>query len=1008
MPRSVGGSRWFARVASTLVAAVQVFAKATAADVPAPASDAPAAGVLTPIPYAKPNRTGEVRFHREILPLLQANCLPCHNQTTTKGELSLETPEAMRKGGETGPALVPGNAAESLIVRLAAHAAKPRMPPKENKVKAVNLTPAELGLLALWIDQGAQNDSAEDAPIPWRSIPAEFASSFAAAVTADGDFAAIGRANQIHWYHLPTATFRGRLEDATTGKAVAQRDLVNALAFSPDGTWLASGGFREIKLWHRQPPAPAPWSELQQVTAATTSADGATLALSRVGGGISLVRAADGVAITNLPAADPPPTLLAFSSDGRRLAGADATGRLRVWFLDRPEARAEFSLGTNAQALTFFDADHQLAASLSGTPRVLTLQFTTNEPPSLTWTHDVPGTCTNTLALADAAPLGQQLLLGNDAGEVRLWAGETNAIPAAFSAGAAVTALRVLPESKRLLVATAQSGAHIWDLAPAPTLVRDLQGDQTLAVASQRADQRLALNRQEVDFQKAAFQRGEEDQRKQNEFLAKAQERFLVNAKSLAEKEAALAQQEQSRATTEKEKNDLAAGLQSAKEKLEAARRAADESKKAARDSESRDAALEELSKRAFAAGEAQSAADRANAELNPKLKAAETKLGEIAKALTDLKSQVDKARIQRDTSATDVQLAQRSLDRARAATESSRVALSRAEQSVSASEAEARAATAARDAAARRGYRWVAAPSAPAGCVTVDDGNRVVFWSDTGASSRSVVNLPKDARILAALGGDAVLYARGDRLFRLSAWPTWELVRTLPIERSGARIVDRVNALAFSPDGRWLASGGGEPSRSGELKLWNIADGTLVRDFGALHSDGVLGLAFSPDGETLASGGADRFVRLTDVASGRLLRNLEGHTHHVLAVAWSADGRTLASAGAEGVVKLWNAQTGERTKNVEGFGKEVVGLQSLGVATEFLATAGSGQARVFRADGSQIRTLPAGTAFLQSLAVTPDGRLAIAGDDQGTLRIWSVADGKSLAELSPPGSSGP
>jgi WD40 repeat protein len=62
------------------------------------------------------------------------------------------------------------------------------------------------------------------------------------------------------------------------------------------------------------------------------------------------------------------------------------------------------------------------------------------------------------------------------------------------------------------------------------------------------------------------------------------------------------------------------------------------------------------------------------------------------------------------------------------------------------------------------------------------------------------------------------------------------------------------------------LASGGGEPSRGGQVALWNVGDGRLVHDFHDVHSDAVLCLAFSRDGTRLASGAADRFVKVLDV----------------------------------------------------------------------------------------------------------------------------------------------
>ena len=105
---------------------------------------------------------------------------------------------------------------------------------------------------------------------------------------------------------------------------------------------------------------------------------------------------------------------------------------------------------------------------------------------------------------------------------------------------------------------------------------------------------------------------------------------------------------------------------------------------------------------------------------------------------------------------------------------------------------------------------------------------------------------------------------------------------------------------LALSPDGTTLAAA------TGLVELWRISDGTLLWQKQIFRA-AVIALAFSPDGRTVATGSQERGgARLWRVADGQLLRTLQGHTESVESVAFSPDGKTLASGSRDRTIRLW------------------------------------------------------------------------------------------------------
>ena len=234
-------------------------------------------------------------------------------------------------------------------------------------------------------------------------------------------------------------------------------------------------------------------------------------------------------------------------------------------------------------------------------------------------------------------------------------------------------------------------------------------------------------------------------------------------------------------------------------------------------------------------------------------------------------------------------------------------------------------------------------------------------------------------------------LLAGNAGLIWLDTEPSWVLSHQLGNGGPDSPIRDRVNALAFSPDGKWLASGGGEPSRNGEIILWNAKDGILLHDLNRIHSDTVLGLEFSPDGWLLASASSDKFAKIMDCQTWEVLKSLEGHTHHVMDVSWKTDGRLIATSGADKMIKTWDYPHGNRKKNVEGFDKEVTTVRFAGTTDQFITSSGDASLRLMDSQGKEIKRFGKIDDFQQSAAISSDGNLIASGGEDGVLRIYEA-----------------
>jgi mono/diheme cytochrome c family protein len=252
-------------------------------------------------------------------------------------------------------------------------------------------------------------------------------------------------------------------------------------------------------------------------------------------------------------------------------------------------------------------------------------------------------------------------------------------------------------------------------------------------------------------------------------------------------------------------------------------------------------------------------------------------------------------------------------------------------------------------------------------------------------------------------LGGSLLAVASGSTgragEVRLVAPPSAERAApAAPVVLRGHR--DVIQDLAFSPDGKTLASCGYDRL----IKLWDVAGGKELRTL-TDHSDAVYGVAFSPDGRLLASGAADRAVKVWEVATGRRLFTLGEPTDWVYAVAWSPDGRHLAAGGVDKSIRVWEVtESGVRLAHAV-FAHEAAVLR-LAYAADGRTLYSLGEDRTVKAwDAARMverRVYPRQPESALSLAIRPDHKQLALGRYDGVVLLLDEATGKTQSQPLP------
>jgi WD40 repeat protein len=239
---------------------------------------------------------------------------------------------------------------------------------------------------------------------------------------------------------------------------------------------------------------------------------------------------------------------------------------------------------------------------------------------------------------------------------------------------------------------------------------------------------------------------------------------------------------------------------------------------------------------------------------------------------------------------------------------------------------------------------------------------------------------------------GRTVATGSADRTIRL-----WDVVSHKQIGQPFNGALDIVRTLAFSPDGRTLAAGSDDDS----IRLWSVATHKQAGRPLTGHSEVLRSVAFSPDGRTLASGSDDDTIRLWDVASHKQLgKPLRGNRGGVVSVAFAKSGDVLASGSSDHTVRFWDVATHAQLGRpiVVAAGVEAVAFSPDG--TTLASGDDDGWVRLWSPStrGQVGRLFSNDTVY--AIAFSHDGTRLVSGGSDDTVKLWSIATRKRLAAL--------
>ena len=276
------------------------------------------------------------------------------------------------------------------------------------------------------------------------------------------------------------------------------------------------------------------------------------------------------------------------------------------------------------------------------------------------------------------------------------------------------------------------------------------------------------------------------------------------------------------------------------------------------------------------------------------------------------------------------------------------------------------------------------------AGC-----GNQVIVNNFSGKiSTITKLSGHRDAVQSIAWSPDGKLLATGG-FRKVNLWKTanWLLVGEIN------ELPGRVTALTFSLDGRSLISASNASGQKGKISIWNSENLDKRLEWSA-HDGTIYDITLSPDGEKLATGGEDKLIRLWDLVDGKQLKQIEAHSAPVMSLAFKPDGTAIASGAADQELKIWDIKTREQKNLVIGHPGNIASIVWPANNAELITASDDGALRLCsESSKSPLKTWAKAADLIYSLDVTTDAKRFFGGSEKGQVYEWD-RNGKIIRTL--------